>query len=181
MRKFHLFPALALICLTAVPARAEDQCGRWVECPEDIALSTGEYRSYIYRNSSDIEPWMAQEKAGSKKSSSLMRVSPSGAGLGATAGAADVQQARKIEATPQASILPDGVSTDEINVGQMIFEAAPDLSPEQIAQGIDAAELYLKSINYNRNGTTKDPISLNDIDTTNGIESGVSGVTFADR
>lgn len=181
MRRIHFFSGLALACLTAVPAQAEDQCGRWVACPEDITLSAGEYRSYIYRNSSDIEPWISQEKVGPGKSSSLMRVSPSGAGIGATAGASEVEQARRIEAAPQASILPEGVAPTDINVGQMIFEAAPDLSPEQIAQGIDAAELYLKSINYNRSGMTKDPISINEIDTTNGIESGVSGVTFADR
>lgn len=181
MRILNLFSGLALFCMAAVSAHAEDQCGRWVECPEDLSLSPGEYRSYIYRNNSDIEPWAPKETAGSSGSSSLLRVAPSGAGLGATAGAADVMQARSIEAAPQGSFLPEGVAPGDLNVGQLIFEAAPDLSPEQIAQGIEAAELYLKSINYNNPGSKKEALSINDIDPGTGVESGVNGVTFVNR
>ena len=156
-------------------ALAEEDCGRWVECPESLSLSPGEYRAYIYSNTRDIEPWVATKTA--RAPASLILQTPAAA-LGVSEGAEEVQQARAIEMDPETGLYPGDISLKNMDVGQLILEAAPELSPEQIAQGISAAELYLKSINYREMNGNETAISFGGLDKNTGVESGIDGVTL---
>lgn len=49
---------LSLLALTT-PALADqnDECGRWAPCASPSDTATTDYRSYVYGQSGDIEPW----------------------------------------------------------------------------------------------------------------------------
>ncbi|MFX4300307.1 hypothetical protein [Pseudosulfitobacter pseudonitzschiae] len=178
MRILQILAGATLASLSAMAALAEDECGRWVQCPEDVTLSRGEYRSYIYGNSSDVEPWSIQDRISLRGRSTLMGVAPEAAELGTGTGASEVRQIQALERDPQTGLFPGDVSLEQMDVGQLILEAAPELTPDQIAQGIAAAELYLKSINYRESDRPETEISFDGLSKNTGTESGMDGVTI---
>ena len=165
MKSAKIFPfAFILISAAQAALAGGDECGRWVECPDDPALSSAEFRSYIYNNTYDVEPWKPEvEDKGEKES--LLSVASATASLGATTGAGQVAQAQSIA---DGEKIPGDLTFEDMSISQVIFEAAPELSPAQIAEGIKAAEMYLKSVGYDETGTSRIYNDVDDLTDTTG-------------
>jgi hypothetical protein len=177
MKIAKIIPFAAFLALLSGAATADEaECGRWVECTETPGLSAADYRAYIYRNSRDIEPWAPETDADSVKSESLISPASGSGSLGATAGADQIRQAELLANNPNADLQSADTALQDMNISAMILEAAPDMSPEQIAEGVRTAEIYLDSIGY-EDGSS-DALDLRTIKSGSVADTELDGVYF---
>lgn len=131
---------LLLVGLTSLPALAGD-CGRWVPCGPDASLEIDQTRSYVYGETRDVEPWIADETETKPEMKAPAAQRPA---LGASPAA---QQVRLIEnvadssedtATEAEAVDPEVFPEDDVSV--------IDLTPEEEA----AMRAYLAEIDKER-------------------------------
>lgn len=135
--------SLILTGLLSSVAFAGD-CGRWVECSSDHALSSEDFRSYIYGERRDVEPWVkdVQKNEPVKKPKTFQTPA-----LGASAAGQDIRLVEKVSSENEARFdkgndpVPESVAFPEDNVTDII-----NLTPKEEA----AMRAYLAEVDARR-------------------------------
>lgn len=120
------FASLVLTGLLSSMAVAED-CGRWVECSVDHALSTEDFRSYIYGERREVEPWIKDvQKDEHKEAKRTIQAPALGAGSAsqdirliedvASENEARFEEENDLDPVPNPDVFPEDNSTEIINL-----------------------------------------------------------------